>query len=308
MIKTGSKGTAKGFYKFTKSKADTGIITYDGPWIPNLITDAGLDYMGNNNNYLSWCQVGSDAGSSLPLANNNTALGAKITGAHSNILNGSAVIANAQDGGQWYTAVTKTFRFDAGVATGTVAEVGVGWANTGSLFSRAIVTPSAITVLADEVLDVTYEFRYYVPTADDNGSVVLNGVTYYYLSRAAEADNTAYWSNTASGKTQGLVNGILTYSGGLGAITALPTSASGTGGTNVVASYVGSSYSRSLTATWGLSQGNAAGGIGAIGIRFGIGGYQVGFYESDLTTLKPIPKTASNTLNLTFSYSWGRRP
>ena len=302
-----TKRRVMGRYKLTVSKAETGIIVKETPWFDNLITDGGLDRMGNNADWLTNCQVGS--GNTAP-ANNNTTLASFI--ANSSTLNGTPTRTNAQDGSDWYCSISKVFRFAAGVATGNIAEVGVGWsATSGSLFSRALVTPSAITVLADEVLDVTYEFRYYAPSADANGMVTLNSVNYYWLARACEVDNNTYWTiATNNGVNQGNGPASTTYSGQIGAITVSPSSASGSAGTNSVNTYVSNPpiYERSCVVTWGLSAGNAAGGIGAIRFGMGIGTFQIGFYEADLTTPKPIPKNNTNTLSLTFKHSWARRP
>src|SRR5690606_8917143 len=80
----------------------------------------------------------------------------------------------------YYTWMRKTFRFAAGVATGNLSEVGISWLTTGALFSRALILdsgglPTTITVLADEVVDVTYEFRIMAKTDDETGSVTFTG-------------------------------------------------------------------------------------------------------------------------------------
>lgn len=167
--------------RFTISTDKRGVIAE----FDNIITNGGLDRMAQNGDWMTWCQVGS--GSSTPSAL-NTALDARI-GAVNTL---QATTSGSQAVEPYYTFRTRTYRFAPGLATGNISEVGVGWASAGGLFSRALILdgggqPTTITVLADETLDVTYQFRFYPKTTDGTGTVTItgnSGATYTYIARA----------------------------------------------------------------------------------------------------------------------------
>ena len=150
-----------GWFKIEATRPD-GTRRVLADWFPNLILNGGLDRMGANPDYLSWCQVGS--GSTAPVAA-QTALVNRIAGTSTQQNN----VSGAQASAPYYGWYRRTYRFAQGVAAGNLSEVGVGWATSGSLFSRALIldgggSPTTITVLSDEVLDVTYELRRYPGT------------------------------------------------------------------------------------------------------------------------------------------------
>lgn len=268
----------------------------------NLITNGGLDRMGTNDDWMDFCQVGS--GNTTPVAT-DVALVARVAGSSAQVGNSPA----AQPSAPYYFSLTRTIRFAVGVAAGNLAEVGMGWASTGSLFSRALIldtagAPTTITVLADEVLDVTYQFRCYPPLTDTSGTVTLAGVSYAWTGRAAKV--TTYsgdegWSGPTPATVKGGGGGIQnSYDGLIGAITEKP---SGTGQTAVTASnlaYSAGSYTREGTLTFELTQGNFAGGLGAILYRQGMGCYQIGFTPK-------IPKDGTKVLALTVRTTWARK-
>lgn len=263
----------------------------------NLITDGGLDRMGNNADWLTWCQVGS--GSTAP-AVGNSALVSRV--AASNSIVGDSL--NSQSSPPYYVSRTNTYRFAAGVAAGNLAEVGIGWASTGGLFSRALIldalgSPTTITVLAGELLDVTYQFRQYMPSADWIGSLTLRGVSHSIVGRASGV-TSGDWSINTTGQTAGRVDfRPRVYSGDIGPITGSPS------GTSVLSNLGSSPYSsgslaREATLLLGNPDANFAGGIGAFKINMGIGSYQFGFTPK-------IMKTSVDTLSLTFRHSWSRK-
>jgi len=130
-------------------------------WFSNLITDYGMDSINSYYEYIwAYCSVGS--GAAAP-AFSNTQLAGKIATTSSQV---SAVYGAEAD----YIWRRITYQFPQGAAAGNLAEVGVGAKDNGSgLFSRALIkdaqgTPTTITVLPDEVLQVIWEFRLYYPT------------------------------------------------------------------------------------------------------------------------------------------------
>lgn len=146
----------------------------DFGWQDNLILDAGIQrLLGTNGSVLQYISVG--AGSTAP-AVGQTQLASKI--AHTNR---SLSFQNGYDSEGGYGWTKFTVQFDKGAAQGNVAELGVGWDGT-NLWSRALVLnaqnePTAITILADEYLTVTYELRswwivpenHYVDVMEDVG-------------------------------------------------------------------------------------------------------------------------------------------
>ena len=286
-----------GWFKIEAIRPD-GTRRVLADWFPNLILNGGLDRMGGNNDHLNWCQVGS--GSTAPVAT-QTALVNRIAGTgtlHANV-NG------AQASAPYYGWARRTYRFAQGVAAGNLSEVGVGWATSGSLFSRALIldgggSPTTITVLSDEALDVTYELRRYPGTVDLTGTVVLDGVTHNWVSRAAGVTDSYDWGSAGAM----MLALAYAYNGDIGAVTEL--SPSGTSGSLSAAAlaYSSGSYTRATTVSAGLNAANLVGGIRSIMIRAPAGSagrYQIQFDPA-------IPKDNTKVLSLTIQHTWARRP
>lgn len=298
MIELNIDSQVSGLYKLEVVKKD-GSISSTG-WFKNLITDVGMDRRATNTDYIAYCQVGS--GSATP-SYSDTQLSSRIAGSNTQYSSSSGVASSSP----YYAYVIKTFSFAAGVATGNISEVGVGWATTGSLFSRALVVdgsgnPTSITVLSDEELRVTYQFRLYVPLNDVSGSVVLGGTTYNYTARASQAttSGTTAWSSVQAAETDSRTSYVAVYNGSIGGITSVPSGTSIVGATSQVAdAYINGSFSVAQTTTWGSTLGNVSGGISAIKMVLGCGCYQFGFSPS-------IPKDNTKVLSLKITHSWGR--
>lgn len=286
-----------GWFKIEAIRPD-GTRRVLADWFPNLILNGGLDRMGANSDYLIWCQVGS--GSTAPVAT-QTALINRIAGTYTHQKN----VIGAQASAPYYGWYRRTYRFAQGVAAGNLSEVGVGWGSTGSLFSRALIldgggSPTTITVLSDEVLDVTYELRRYPGTVDLTGTVVLDGVTHNWVSRAAGVTNSLYWAGVSAME----LDYAQSFNGGIGPVTATaPSGASAIISTTPLA-YSSGSYARAATVSAGLNDSNLSGGIRSILIRSNPSGtsrYQIQFDPA-------IPKDNTKVLSLTIQHTWARRP
>ena len=288
-----------GWFKIEATRPD-GTRRVLADWFPNLILNGGLDRMGANADYLDWCQVGS--GSTAPVAT-QTALVNRIAG--TNTVQSS--VGGAQASAPYYGWFRLTYRFAQGVAAGNLSEVGVGWATSGSLFSRALIldgggSPTTITVLSDEALDVTYELRRYPGTVDLTGTVVLDGVTHNWVSRVAGVTDGLVWAGTGAMA----LNAAQSFNGDIGAVTA--SAPSGTSGILSVTTlaYSSGSYTRATTVSAGLNDSNLSGGIRSILITSyfvgtGAGRYQIQFNPA-------IPKDNTKVLSLTIQHTWARRP
>ncbi|MFP5422465.1 MAG: hypothetical protein ACLGID_13490 [Gammaproteobacteria bacterium] len=300
MLEVKVNGEVSGYFIMTATKPDgtTRLLAE----FPNIITDLGLNQMATANNYLNYCQVGS--GSATPAAS-DIALSSRIASTLTKISQTDGV----QTSSPYFVWSRRTYRFAAGVATGNISEVGVSAVSVGQLFSRALVldtmgAPTAITVLADEILDVAYEFRYYAKITDDTGSVTLTGglgATYSWIFRPANIGT----SNTSTGwyQNQAMNTGsqFRVYAGTIGSITTIPSGVNAVVNTMSSNAYVTGSFTQSFVMTAGPADGNIVGGIRSIAMKMGMG-----YFQLQLTPA--IPKTAADTLALSISHTWARRP
>lgn len=308
-----------GLYRFEAFKQDAtgneipGTRRVVADWFPNLITDIGLrsHMVDGGADLISGCRVGSG---SVPPVPSDTALAAPVA-SNSSTLSGAVGFSNAAPYYGWRRI---TFRFNAGVAAGNLSEVGVF--GTAGMYSRALIKdssgdPVTLTVLSDEVLDVTYELRVYVPTSDsvynvtDSGS----GIEYTFTVRASKA-GTDSWCGQTTGSTYIGKQWGTTYlrvgpaTSGLGPITGAPVGLgsgmyTGAGWSAVV--QAGGSFTASRTLTIGLTEGNVSGGIGAM--SFGDEGYGTSCSWSFQVAVSPaIAKDATKTLSLTLALTLTR--
>lgn len=291
-----------GRFKLEAVNAETGERRVLAPWFNNLITDAGLNRIGTGP-IGGYCHVGT--GTAAP-AVTDTALAAKLahtTSAISGVTSGSATMP-------YYGSRVQVFRFGVGVASGNLSEVGVGYSAT-ALFSRTLIkdssgNPTTITVLPSEYLDVTYELRMYAPVADVPFSVVISGVTYTGVVRAADATtfsgSTDPWYGGylfGSGASLGAVQSRA-YNGAIGAANTVPSGAVSFLGSPSNNAYSNNSLQLTGTVTAALGAGNLAGGISALVIYTTLGAFQMSFSPA-------IPKDATKVLSVGITLSWARK-
>ena len=266
-------------------------------WFPNLITDNGLDRMGQASDYTAYCMVGS--GSAAPAAT-DTSLQSQV--ASTQTVNATTEGNNASPRYGWKR---KTYRFGTGVAAGNLSEVGVGYTTT-AVFSRALIldgggNPTTITVLADEVLDVTYELRFYISESDVSFNVDISGVTYACVVRPASINEGigAQVGDQISVNTSGRANGIAFYeTQTLGAVTGEPSgSLYGTDWSN--SAYTAGTHYRTTVVTAGLNQANTPTGIGAMRVDNTFCDWQMNFTPK-------IHKDSTKVLTLNVRSAWAR--
>lgn len=273
-------------------------------WFPNLITNQGLDRMGGNNSYISYCAVGT--GSTAP-AFTDTTLVTPV--AYTNTTQSSSI--SAQPSSPYYIERTVTKRFAVGTAAGNLSEVGMGWSNGPStLYSRALIldgggSPTTITVLSDEILDVTYRWRIYVPLTDVTGTITISGSNYDYTIRAAEAasvgaDPGGGWFQASTGLQVQCVGGAgrnSAYSSAIAAITGVPTGLVSHATSVTNAAYGTNNLYRDATILWDLTAGSTS--FRTLLLRFSIAEFQIEFNPV-------IPKLNTNNFSLTVRFSWTR--
>ena len=310
------RSTVQGFFTLRLGRMQPdGTVAYTREYaFPNLILNQGLDRMGDNNLYRNYCQVGTG---STPPAATDTQLVSPAGASASVTSTGGGNAQGIVTGPPRYAFDRRVYRIPAGTATGNLTEVGVSWAaGTGAtLYNRALIldgsgNPITITKLADEVLDVTYELRTYIPTSDVTGTVVIAGTTHDYIIRAAEADQVkpqfaAGWGPEVSGgsiyswSAAMLANnkGNAAFTGNIASIDGIPATSYG-GPAAIVSSsgYTPGTYQRVGKHTYGLG-GNP---IRSVLYSFGWCSYQCQFDPV-------IPKGAANTFEVEFVHSWARR-
>lgn len=298
----------EGYYTLTAHKVDAvgNVISsrkLAGPF-KNLIVDQGLDRMGDHDFYIYSCQVGSGNATPDPA---DTSLQTWVAGVNGVFSTNKTVQASSAP---YYVALINTYRFGVGVAAGNLSEVGVGWGTSGAtLYSRALIvdsggTPTTITVLSDEVLDVTYELRVYPPTTDVTGTITISGNDYDYIIRACSinqaksAVGVGWGSESNSGSSAGLGWGQEAYSGAISTIFSQPSGQIGGASSRTAAAYTGGTYYRDLQYVYSITSVTSA--IRSVIWASGFSTYQTQFDP-------PIPKDNTNQLTLVFRHSWARR-
>lgn len=299
-IKVGLKGKYKIEKVFNANTSEEYKIPLT-EWFDNIITDMGLNlfFTETDGRYtMSHCLVGT--GNSTPNVG-DVWLDSYL--AYTSTLQAHSV---SNSGAPNYTKIwTGTFRLGAGVGTGNISEVGIGYYSSSRLFSRALIldgggSPTTITKLSDEVLDITYEFQIQLPTSDVSGSVVITGDkggTYSYTLRASGIDDVMSMQSYFPCFI-GLSQVAFAYNGSIGTILDTPSGTLSTGSTSAN-SYSSGNFYRDTTSSFSISQGNLSGGISAM--RFGVSGlmFQIGFDTA-------IPKTSSDTFSLVYRYTASR--
>lgn len=297
-----------------------GELIHDTGWFDNLITNAGLEAIGEAKALCQYCMVGTD--NTAP-ANTNTTLGAQIA-AQNGYSNFAVGVVTSSPRYGW---TRLTYTFAQGAVVGNAAEVGVGW-NTSAVFSRSLISP-AISLLAIDQLTVVYELRMYLPTTNATGTVTIGGTTYNYTVRPALAASSNYagagsgfgWVPylpllSASARVWcGGTNKACAY--GAPAVvqtdvetaTIKQTDGGATSPTdanyNLVtvsnSAYSAGSLSCQFTVTWGTTAANTGGGVQGF-IYSGL----LGTYQCVLDGA--VPKDNTKTLSMTWSQTWARRP
>jgi hypothetical protein len=313
-------GKLKGRYKLQVVRED-GSIRLETPWFDNIITNQGLDQIGgaqghplnspNAENFLnSVCSVGT--GTTVPAITDTQ-------------LTSYGAASATPGGGQWggtlgyvagppsYWSCVWTYTFNAGVATGTWSEIGVGnfYSNTDTqpwLFSHALIldslgNPTTISVLSTEALVATYELDYYINTTTNAYSFQINTTTYSgnYLRANVATAPSFYLGCTYDGVN--ISPTVLVYNGTIGPITGGPSgTGAGGGSTTQPSAYLTGSYYNTFSTTFGISNGNVSGGISA----FTISAHFAGQWQFSVSPV--IPKTSSYQLTLNYNISWARYP
>lgn len=267
----------------------------------NLITNNGLDLMGTSGSWLTVCVVGS--GNAIP-AYTDTSLQTYVAGT------GTIVYAagSAQPSAPYYGTLTNTYQFSVGAfpSGANLSEVGIAPNDGGgNLFSRALIldgigNPTTITILATEALNVTYQLRVYVPTADSTGTT--DG--YSWIARASLATNQGYWGTSTNGSECLIIGTSGWTDASLQDVTgSIQGSELGGPTSTTFNTYTPGSYTNTSNSFWPLAYGNSTDGISGFQLSVGRGN-NLGLFQMSVSP--PIMKDGTKTLAASFSVTWSR--
>lgn len=293
-----------GRFKLQRIKADTGEVVETREF-KNLITDIGLNRVGSASAH-QFVYVSTNA---TPPSVADTSLAGFVASTSTT----QSTVTNSTSSSPYWYEYTITRRFGAGVAAGNLAKVGIGWtANSiDGLWSSALIldgggSPTALTVLSDEFLDVSYTLRYYPPLTDSTATVTISGITHTIVSRAAQITSRTVNLPAAInlGATPTFYGGAATLGPLTGSITG--STGSAPGGSISPVAYVNNSLQAKGSLSAGLNVGNIAGGITGIFVP-NISGSMI-TCPTQMTISPAIAKDNTKTLALTFAVSWSRYP
>ena len=299
----------RGFFRVQLINKFSGKCRWDSGFFPNRILNSGRNHVAQQSNWLAYCHVGTDG--TTPSANDTGLLGLVAT---TNTV--QVTTSGAQSSPPYYGWKRRTYRFAIGAGHGgqNLSEAGVGYSAVGSsLICRALIVDpdtqqtTTVTPLADELLDVTYELRYYPPLTDTLQTVVLDGNTYDVITRAAEVTNSTIWGNnigTTIGEYSLFDTDWQAFDGTLGTILQRPNGVSSNTTSTLPfnKAYSNNSYTRGMQVNVPPTLWNLGAGIRSIAIRTQAGGFQSQF--SNQTGGSTIPKTDQYTMVMVWNMSW----
>lgn len=275
---------------------------------PNMILDVGLREMGLTANYLSYCSIGTS--SVTPNASQTKLIGLLRT---TNLdARSQQTGANSDDPLNPYVWKRVTKRFNPSGSNANISEVAFGSTSDGSTaFNRALIkdaggSPTTITLLADEYLDVVYELRIYPPMQDITGTFTPTGT------------DTEQRSYVARPYGDG---GLLTYTGPRGWAVDRMLSPVGATWSSVRSGDIGVIFSEPAGQVSGLESDGMMDAVGSSGIctitaPLALGNFSSGIRSAVVATLSckyqfqfdpPFMKTADDVFTFSFRLSWGRR-
>lgn len=305
-----------GEVKVIVKRADD-TVRLDTGFFPNVITNLGLDAIGNNRDLFHYCAVGG--GNSTPL-NTNTKL--------DNFLAVGLQISSeskydydpVRDTKFYKCSRTVGYRF-TGLDNKNISEVGLVIDNgseqhsalTRTLIKNSAGNPTVITVLSGEILELQYRLWQVFDLKDKDQVVtaMIDGVEVPVnvkirlagVGGAHVGNNWGYHNVIGQGVAFAGSNYARFGTGEIGEITGLISE-------ETSQSYIGTSWEAYQPSTYKRKfYVNASITETVLPIRSflffsGLGAYQVRFgtVDGDL----PIDKTNQDTLQLGFEMSWGR--
>lgn len=305
-----------GEVKVVVKRAD-GSVRLDTGFFPNVITNLGLDAIGNNNNLFNWCAVGS--GNSQPL-NTNTKLDNFLTAEIQFTSSSKYDYDPVRDTEFYKCSKTVGYRF-TGLDNQNVSEVGLvdsNDLNSYSALTRTLIkdnsgNPTTITILTGEILELQYRLWQVFDLKDkdqvitamiDSVEVPVN--VKIRLAGVGGTNLGGSWSYSevvGQGIQYQSNNRIQFGTGDIGEITGQFSDPHHAYSIDLAwAAYQPSTYKRKFYVNTSIT--DVVMPIRSFLFFTGLGAYQVRFgtVAGDL----PIDKTDQDTLQFGFEMSWGR--
>lgn len=306
-IESKSRIGVSGFYTLRAIKPGFGVVREIEYEVPNLITNLGMDALGEERPSFQRMHLGT--GTAPPQVENTSLnnFGVNVIGNNGTMEYGSGGSDPVND--PFYAWSRVTWTSNVGGATGNWTEIGISSQNTnGGLRSHALIrdssgNPVSFPVQADEQFQGSYEFRIYPSISDYPASVSLSGTPYDTITRALGL-GSGRWDARVTGQVSPFRAtsdvGTFAYSGpGLVPVTATAVSGTSLGARN---SYGNSAYGAGnhyldTSHTWG--SGHGVGDINLFQVALRGCFFQV-LYEPT------INKLATETLTINQRTSWER--
>lgn len=291
----------RGMYKYVLRDLMDNVV-YESDWKNNTVLTSGLPTLFSGSVSFGYMYLGDNA---TPPNSSQTALLGYLAASNTNApgVPGSSNLGSPNYEFRQYIGK----RFNAGVGTGTIREMGVGdnaAQSNNDMLVRTLVQPE-ITKSVDQVLDVYYQFICYPDLNDVTGQTTIDGELYDYTLR--------------TGGAAGRISSMAQYQWGsyywsqcypdpavLGTILQGPQNA----GSTTLGTAAGNIYDspNSSIGTWNISLGNAnIGGIRCVYFfdEFGNGtnsGVQA--YFSRVSDGAAIYKDNTQTMQFKMRLSW----
>ena len=175
-----------------------GRTVYDSGYKKNLITNNGLAKLTASDSWATYCALGDS--NQAPAVTDTSLIGNNL-GQNSSFRTGAALTVNGAPNYEFSQG--KGWRWNAGVATGTIREAIVYTSNLSynDITSRILVTPE-ITKSVDQVLDVYWRWTIYPDlgsTVTNNVNIPLDGVDTFY--NVTSCGVGYYYRNSPSGSS-----------------------------------------------------------------------------------------------------------
>lgn len=300
-------------------KGESGEVKQDTGWFDNLITNQGLDMIGDmavaianppaSKVGTTYCAVGT--GTATP-AFTDTQLATQIA---SRVCPAQGTLTSTYvPGPPAYWSGLVSAQFSQGAVVANLTEVGMGVlptvGSTIALFNRALIldgsgNPTTLPVVATDTLTVTYELRLYLDLTDHSYSITIGGTGYSGIYRMANVNSPTSWFNSTLDYTPFASPLITTYyTGSIGTVTSNPTgsllNAGSQGSITRSAAYSIGTYTASFTANIGANVGSG-GSITALLVGTNLGNWQF--------SISPAWVRASyQSIAISYSVSWARYP
>lgn len=307
-----------------------GQKTYESAWIPNLITNSGLDALNSGLSLFRAPRLVFGTGNTPPSYGDTTLVNGVA------LSTGSRVVAYTTNSGapDYIVKSALTFTNTLGSIVGNISEIGITFSTsdpaTAIVRTRALLrdssgNPITISVTSGDQLIVTYELTSIPNLTPITGTFNLVNKQGGNIIDVTSVGYTARLVRVAGNLNSDLCSGIgyTTVTSGVSynllptdiaasesstpiSITATtsPVVGSNVAGSTTTKPYVNGSFTSGATSTWTINQANFASGINSFTCYGGTVTANIRYWQIILD--QPIMKTSNHTLTVDVDCSIGR--